>query len=488
MPEQHIELAGNAAALLRYQQFTHDIHEAFRKWSDKEAVVSMRRWHLFHSAFEDPALDPRQQINEMLSKQLEVLNAQEPRLADIVADHYLKKLKVRTIANQINLDASRVHSLQAEGIAKISNALWQLEESKRNERRLRWESRFELPTTNHLIGIEESSSKLYSQLTKIAHPWLMSVEGIGGIGKTALASELFRSLLDYSPYEAFAWVSARQSFFNLGGGITTVQRPILSAEGLVNVLLTQLEEDGNQFAALSATQKEAILQRRFKQQPHLVVIDNLETILDVETLFPLLERWANPTRFLLTSRLRYESDSRIEHFTVPELSESNALKLVRCEAESHQSWVVANASDEQLRSIYETVGGNPLALRLVVGWSHAQGLSLVLDDLRQARGAKIGELYTYIYRKAWEMLDPVAQLTLLAIPLVDSRCASLEEIASAMDDFDERPNIHQVRYALDRLVQLNLVDIQRTSLDQVCYTIHQLTRTFLQEQVAQWTA
>ena len=97
----------------------------------------------------------------------------------------------------------------------------------------------------------------------------------------------------------------------------------------------------------------------------------------------------------------------------------------------------------------------------------------------------IDELYTYIYRKAWESLDAVAQTTWLAMPLIDARCATLEAIASAMEDLETRPDIHQVRYALDCLVQLNLVDVEGT-IHERCYSIHQLTRTFLQEQVAKW--
>jgi len=40
--------------------------------------------------------------------------------------------------------------------------------------------------------------------------------------------------------------------------------------------------------------------------------------------------------------------------------------------------------------------------------------------------------------------------------------------------------------ALARLVRLNLVDHRRDNLQRSRYTIHSLTRTFLQEQVAKW--
>jgi len=44
-----------------------------------------------------------------------------------------------------------------------------------------------------------------------------------------------------------------------------------------------------------------------------------------------------------------------------------------------------------------------------------------------------------------------------------------------------------LRQALDKLVTLNLVDSRGDDLNQRRYTIHSLTRTFLHEQVVQWS-
>ena len=52
-----------------------------------------------------------------------------------------------------------------------------------------------------------------------------------------------------------------------------------------------------------------------------------------------------------------------------------------CGRQAHQSTAIAEASDDCARLCRG--GGNPLALRLVVGWSRAQA-ALCLEDLRQA--------------------------------------------------------------------------------------------------------
>lgn len=66
--------------------------------------------------------------------------------------------------------------------------------------------------------------------------WLIAVEGMGGIGKTALADKLVRDQIAANQWEEVAWVTARQTVMNLGGGIKAVERPALTVEALVEQL------------------------------------------------------------------------------------------------------------------------------------------------------------------------------------------------------------------------------------------------------------
>ena len=59
-----------------------------------------------------------------------------------------------------------------------------------------------------------------------------------------------------------------------------------------------------------------------------------------------------------------------------------------------------------LLQVYEVAGGNPLALKLLVGQMHVLALSRVVDDLREARGQKVEELYRYIYWRSWNLQVP----------------------------------------------------------------------------------
>jgi len=234
-------------------------------------------------------------------------------------------------------------------------------------------------------------------------------------------------------------------------------------------------------ATLASTEQMlTLLQTRLKETPHLIVIDNLETLLDVESLLPTLQKLANPTKFVLTSRARVYAELNLFHVQMQELPEPAALQLVRQEAELSNLPVLATSPDTELRAIVDVVGGNPLALRLVVGQTHIHPLKTILDDLRRAHGDTAEQLYTFIYRRAWESLDEFSRRVLLIMPLASSQGAALAYLAEVGDIAAD-----EIHHALNKLVTLNLVDV-RGGLHDRRYSIHSLTRTFLQEQVAKW--
>ena len=131
----------------------------------------------------------------------------------------------------------------------------------------------------------------------------------------------------------------------------------------------------------------AALEGRLHHAPHLIVVDNLETVADVETLLPALARLANPSKFLLTSRDAFSGQAEIYHFPVPELAEADATALIRAEARLRNLRHVTEASDADLRPLVDTVGGNPLALRLVTGQLYLFALPQVIENLREACAA-----------------------------------------------------------------------------------------------------
>ncbi|MCB0257735.1 MAG: hypothetical protein KDI55_28755, partial [Anaerolineae bacterium] len=214
----------------------------------------------------------------------------------------------------------------------------------------------------------------------------------------------------------------------------------------------------------------SLLDERLQARPHLLVIDNIESAVEMEALLPLLARWLNPTRVILTSRVRIPTVHAAYRYLISALGAADALRLVRQEAQRGNLPEVANRSDAELMPIYQTVGGNPLALRLVVGLAHNQPLAHVLKALQEAPTARIEELYRYIFWQAWGVLDDLSRQVLLYMPLANSSGDPLTIMADAL------PLTRAlVQNGLDRLADANLVNVHR-SVDEYRYSIHSLTR------------
>ncbi|MBN1993748.1 MAG: hypothetical protein JW953_13685, partial [Anaerolineae bacterium] len=124
------------------------------------------------------------------------------------------------------------------------------------------------------------------------------------------------------------------------------------------------------------------------------------------------------------------------------------------------------------------VGGNPLALKLVVGQTAFLPLSQVLDNLKAARGKSIADLYTFIYWQAWHMLDPAGQQALLVMPLAQEGTLPQLLVLSRLEPAD----LHQ---ALQQLITLSLVQV-KGGLEKRRYSIHRLTETFLLTEAITW--
>lgn len=323
-------------------------------------------------------------------------------------------------------------------------------------------------TYTKLFGVDKLSQQIGLALTDARKAPIVSIQGIGGIGKTALADHVVRIIMgEGKRFSDVLWVSAKQEYLTETGIVSTTTQ--MNLDLLFDDLGRQLEL--SEVARLPRQQKVQRLGQAIRANRYLVVIDNLETVRDFQIVVPHLERMTTSSRFLLTSREHVPSLTSVKRINLQELDEESSIALIRHTAESKE---VVGVDEEE---VYELVGGNPLAIILAVS------LMPYLPPADVLRGLKKGEteaIYQYIYWKSWSALNEQARAIILTIQRAGDK--SDWEWLEMMSDF-EAPIL---RDGIQQLVRLSLVQPQRHNNGEVFYTIHRLTSTFLRTEVLKW--
>lgn len=383
-------------------------------------------------------------------------------------------LSVEALADAVHLDARNFRRRVNAGVGLLAGRLRRLELAEHDQRRgLRLGRHLPPPEYTDLFGIDAPRRELIALLRQAGGPDFVSIEGLGGIGKTALARAVAFALAQDGDFDGIAWISARQTWLNDAGTIETTPDAATTLADVVGRLATQL--GFTELAGLSAADKLDRLLPYLKSGRHLIVIDNLESVSDGELLLPALLPLARPGRFLLTSRQTLSHSPAVMRFPARPLSPEDSRALV--ESELRRRGRPAALKPDDVAALHEVVGGMPLALKLVAAQMSLWPLPALLDNLRRARHRAPEGLYTYIYRRAWLALGESARELLLSLlPLgPDGEDVEWLRLMSFLppDEFDD---------ALTQLRAYSLLEMAGPPASPR-YRLHRLTVTFLQTEI-----
>jgi hypothetical protein len=224
-----------------FAKLQEDIHTALKSWhntgSDESSLAYL---HLFQQARPSGLDNARRLTNEILLTALDRLALEHKGGADLLRQRFLDGTLVQTIANRLNLGEATIYRRQSEALQHLTLVIQASERQTRAAYQVRLESHLKLPPPGQLFGIETRLSRLLEQLLAARAPWLISVEGLGGNGKSALANAVVRRSELVGRFAGLAWVSAKQRNFMPGVGLATETAPALTLEDLTDALLEQL--------------------------------------------------------------------------------------------------------------------------------------------------------------------------------------------------------------------------------------------------------
>ncbi len=238
--------------------------------------------------------------------------------------------------------------------------------------------------------------KLLQEELSPQRPRVVALWGAGGVGKTAIAAEAVRGLIETFA-ERIVWVSADglDSF-----SLTTLLDGISSQLGHTHL------------RRLSPELKKEQVRDIVRTAPTLVVLDNFETIEPSERAHCV--DWLGkpaPCSALITTRDVIEGARNIP-IEVMRAEEANAL-LEQLIGQAHDARAFAKLDHDRL---IQTAEANPLVLQWIVGQIDlAQDPDEVLDDLRHGEGSAAERVFNRSYEL--KQLNNGGRAVLLALSL-----------------------------------------------------------------------
>lgn len=328
------------------------------------------------------------------------------------------------------------------------------------------------PEYQEFVGREKYIADIVSKLQ--ARFIIVSIDGVGGVGKTALAHQVATKCWDGRLFDAVVWVSAKSRRLILTG-IDEMTPSLTSYDDLLNQIAQVLGFQS--FADMPLEQKEKEVYKLLSTIKCLLVIDNLETI-DDPHINNFIKELPEPTKALVTSRKRLGEVERIVHLDEMGLEETR--ELLRIETEAKNVEVLRHADDRTVKALHEATGGIPLAIKWVVGWvAIGTPIERVLKRLKEADSP----LLEFCFRETYNnVLTENARALLSIMPIFPeppSRpqlSAASRLVGDALDD------------AIAQLVTLSLLNERSREDDdgtvKTVYGILPLTLSFAQAELS----
>lgn len=325
-----------------------------------------------------------------------------------------------------------------------------------------------LPRRPYFVGREQEIKTVLQSLNPNSRTFIIGIEGIGGMGKSALAIELSYRCIEEDLFESVIWISAKESVLTLHG----IEPIIPEAKSLSDILITIGASLGNPTIGNMPIQdqiKQAynLLARRTT----LLVLDNFESLSKTEQrdILDFLRRSPITLKVLVTSRERV-TEGQIIRLQGLSSDESNAL----LEWDAQQKNI--QLTKEQNKYVADLTGGLPLALLWVHGQIAVLGYSAaqVLDKLSMDSEIPILQ---YCFNHSWNLLRHHNEKKLLYILALQPEAVSREALRkiSGIEDDDA------FEIAVSDLLQFTLIEHEP---DRDYFSILPLTRRFVRTQFA----
>ena len=323
--------------------------------------------------------------------------------------------------------------------------------------------------------IETIKKLLYSDQDRI-----ISITGAGGIGKTAVSLKMSYTILadNNNPFESIIWFSAKESKLTAEYGIVPIESGIECCEQLVHDTLNVVDEKSLKIFEKSGISYEVIkkhLYNLFSTHKCLLIIDNLETIKDEDTI-SFIKNIPRPSQVLITSRRGLGEIER--RYNLPDFNEKDAVKLFRIISKERNRVDLLKIKDKDILGLVKKVKCYPLLIKWSIG-KVCLGMELKSAFCEIYTGTS--EIAEFAFNDVFELLNENSKSCLYSMIIYGEKPITrlfIKHLANLDDsEFDD---------AIRELIITSFIYPESSSTEEgvvTTYTTLSLTRGFIQHKL-----
>lgn len=305
-----------------------------------------------------------------------------PRLWELLSDAIRKKIRINTVKITLENIHNESQSLSEDDAREntISTKQPSITPSVTLKKILH---NLPAPSCTSFIGREEEITRLLELLSPRHTAHLISVDGIGGVGKTTLVVEAAYRCLSASNNEAFMgvptfnaiiFISAKEYYLTPFGFL-----PSLAPRRTLDDIFRQIARifDELDITGVSFEEQLDLIKDALSRQRTLLIVDNLETVENQQDVLAFLYELPPTVKAIITTREQIV----FVPVRLTSMPEVDGLCLIKHEAQEKG----VSLSEAEQKELYQITGGVPVAISYAVG-QLANGYSIkeVLEGVSQA--------------------------------------------------------------------------------------------------------
>jgi len=307
------------------------------------------------------------------------------------------------------------------------------------------------------IGRDKEMNRLLELLSPRQALHLIEVEGVGGVGKSALVLEAAYRCLEASrqgnrqlpTFEAIIWTTAKLERLTHNGIIDIASLAQRNLSLIFKEIAKKLNRDEITNAPFEEQQN--LMRNCLHKQRTLLIVDNLETVDDKQEVISFLDNLYTGIKVVITSRDRSRNQIFLES-----LSQDDRIDLIRDRASGLQ------LTEEQEKTLAESTKGVPGAIVFSIGQlQYGVQIEIVLDRLKDAKN----DFSRFCFEDSVKLLRGKPSHKLLMALAMFREAPKIDAKNAIISVAGLNQNLMDVDHGLAKLKRLSLVTEQNNQYE-----------------------